>query len=230
MALSKAGLTKALKKYKPMQEQGKTVDEITTELQVDHNGYAEDEVKQILDALGIDSSDAATDFNDGNTPLEPSAENEQESKKTIQLPDHVSEKLQEASRSVGNYNQAQDLASILAGIDYKNLVGDNFKKYVELVGDRSFMVTDDRGKQKPIVGKLRQDQSYDFEQYRVKPVRKERFPGMKDSPWDFIGIEITKDKPEHTTRIPVSIALEFNAQILNAHSVAGHGKYYLLKK
>lgn len=225
MALSKAGLTKALKKYKPMQEQGKTVDEITTELQVDENGYEADEVKQILDALGIDSSDAATDFNDGGTlQSEETKQPEQNAQSHITPDPNFPKPPANASNNLGYQ------FDVLATIDYKNLVGDNFKKYVELVGDRSFMVTDELGRQKPIVGKLRQDQFYDFEQYRVKPVRKERFPGMKDSPWDFIGIEITKDKPEHTTRIPVSIALEFNAQILNAHSVAGNGKYYLLKK
>jgi hypothetical protein len=57
----------------------------------------------------------------------------------------------------------------------------------------------------------------------------ERFPGMENSPWDYVGLT-AEGKPLHTTRIPVKTALEFNRQILNAHSRAGHGKYYFLKK
>jgi hypothetical protein len=57
----------------------------------------------------------------------------------------------------------------------------------------------------------------------------ERFPGMKDSPWDYVGL-IAEGKTLHTTRIPLKTALEHNRQILNAHSRAGHGKYYFLKK
>jgi hypothetical protein len=71
---------------------------------------------------------------------------------------------------------------------------------------------------------------YDFELYAVRPVRVERYPGLKDSPVDFVGLTLRNTTPEHKTRIPVKIAKEYNGQILNQHSIAGHGKYYLLAK
>lgn len=197
MALSKAGLNKALKKYQPMLSAGKSIDEITTELQVDENGYDQDEIQQILKEL-----DPAS----GTPPPPPPP-------------------------PPGTGTKGPDELAELASIDYKNLKGEQFKKYVELVGDRSYRtVNDETGEELPVVGKLRQDKSYEFEQYRAVPIFKSRFPGIKDSPMDFIGVELLRDKPEHTTKIPVSVALEFNAQILNQHSRAGHGKYYLLKK
>jgi hypothetical protein len=119
----------------------------------------------------------------------------------------------------------------LSSYDYKNLVGKAFKEYVSLTGDRSFIEFDkETGKEIPVVGQLRQDDHYDFSLFRVDVVRKERFPGIKGTPIDFIGVKVKSDTPDHTTRIPVRMALEYNMQILNAHSVAGHGKYYLLKK
>lgn len=204
MALSKAGLKKALAKYQPLKDAGKTVEEITTELQVDENGYEEDDIKQILEGLGLGE---ASGDNGQAPPTPPVLGNE------------------------GEEIKEENPLAVLDSIDYKNLKGDNFKKYVELVGDRSYSTIDEEtGKEIPVVGKLRQDQSFDFQQFRAKPVFKDRFPGMENTPKDFVGIEIVRDAPEHTTRIPVHVALEFNAQILNQHSRAGHGRYYLLKK
>lgn len=119
----------------------------------------------------------------------------------------------------------------LSGFDYKALTGKKFREYVELVGDRSYVEFDaESGQEKGVVGKLLQNESFDFELFKVEVVRKQRFPGVKDTPMDFIGVKVKSDTPEHKTRIPISHALEYNAQILNAHSLAGHGKYYLLKK
>jgi hypothetical protein len=210
MALSKAGLNKALKKFQPMKDAGKTVEEITTEISIDENGYEPDEVKQLLEALGFE-------------------EEKPEPKPAPNLSASTGTKPPELP-ALENQSQSSDLASILAGIDYKNLKGETFKKYVQLVGDRSFVEINDEGKAVPVVGKLQQNDSFDFEQYRAKPIFKDRFPGMEGTPRDYVGIEIIRDKPEHTSRIPVSVALEFNAQILNQHSRAGHGRYYLLKK
>lgn len=127
--------------------------------------------------------------------------------------------------------EKDDDAIDLSQFDYKNLVGSNFKKYVELVGDRSYREFDaETGEEKPVVGKLKENDHYDFQQFRVDVVMKTRFPGVKDSPQDFIGIRVKNDKPEHTSRISIKTAHELNAQILNAHSRAGHGRYYLLKK
>lgn len=115
--------------------------------------------------------------------------------------------------------------------DYNDLTGANFKKYVELVGDKVFTVFDaESGEVTPVAGKLQQNEVYDFQQFRAVPVFKPRFPGMKGTPNDFNGIKLKNTIPEHTTRMSVANALEMNSQILNQHSVAGHGRYYLLKK
>jgi hypothetical protein len=119
----------------------------------------------------------------------------------------------------------------LEGFNYKDLTGGSFKKYVELVGDRSAVFEwDERGNPIPITSKLRQDDHYDFVLMRVDVVRKVRFPGVKDSPVDYVGLRVKDDTPIHTSRISVATALEYNAQIVNAHGIAGHGKYYFLKK
>lgn len=130
-----------------------------------------------------------------------------------------------------NQNDATETELDLSDFDYHNLTGDKFKKYVELAGDRSYRVVDkETGEETPIVGDLKENDIYTFVLHKVDVVMKPRFPGVKDTPMDFNGIKIKTDKPEHTTRIPVKTAHELNAQILNAHSRAGHGKYYLLKK
>lgn len=117
----------------------------------------------------------------------------------------------------------------LSEFNYKKLTGDSFKKYVELVGDRSYKEIVE-GEERPVRAKLLENDSYDFELYKAKPIRKARYTGVAGSPMDYIGLEIINDTPIHTSRMPVKNAQELNAQILNQHSIAGHGKYYLLKK
>jgi hypothetical protein len=119
----------------------------------------------------------------------------------------------------------------LSKFDYKNLTGESFKDYVHLVGDRSYVEVDrEEGTEKPVVGQLKANDMYDFQLHKVDVVMKVRFPGVAGSPSDFNGIKVKSETPELITRIPVKTALELNAQIMNAHSRAGHGKYYLLKK
>jgi len=116
----------------------------------------------------------------------------------------------------------------LSGYNYDNLVGDTFQKYVRLAGDHS--VTEIvEGKEVHIRGELMENKRYDFVLVKARPIIQDRFPGMKDTPRDYVGL-IAEGKPIHTTRIPVKTALEYNRQIMNAHSRAGHGKYYFLKK
>jgi hypothetical protein len=117
----------------------------------------------------------------------------------------------------------------LSEFDYKQLKGESFKKYAELVGDAAFRNIDENGEEKPVPGTLLADKEYDFHQFRVRPIFKIRFPGVKDSPKDFVGMELVNDVPIHTTRISVKTARSLNAQITNEHSRA-NGKYYLLKK
>jgi hypothetical protein len=114
--------------------------------------------------------------------------------------------------------------------NYESLTGENFKEYVRLVGDRSYTERNDEGKYVPVNGSLLQNDKYDFILLPAVPVMVERFPGMKDTPIDYIGIKAKTLTPIHRTRIPVSTALEYNAQIVNQHSRAGHGKYYFLAK
>ncbi len=122
-------------------------------------------------------------------------------------------------------NDALDLSEF----NYKLLKGESFKKYVELVGDRSYTEIVE-GEVIPVRGTLLENDQYDFEQYKVKPIRKMRYAGVEKSPMDYIGLELVNDTPIHVSRMTVKTALELNSQILNQHSIAGHGKYYLLKK
>lgn len=132
-----------------------------------------------------------------------------------------------ASEKSASPNDALELEKF----DYNNLTGPAFKEYVQLVGDRCFVIFDsETGEEKSVTGKLQQNEVFDFQQFRAQPVFKARFPGMKDTPNDFNGIKLKNTTPEHTTRMSVATALEMNSQILNQHSVAGHGRYYLLKK
>lgn len=118
----------------------------------------------------------------------------------------------------------------LEGFDYKNLTGEKFKEYVRLVGDRSYQEKNDVGKYVPVNGSLLLEEKYDFVLLPAQPVMVARFPGMENTPWDYIGVKAKGTDPIHTTRISVKTALEYNAQIINQHSRAGHGKYYFLKK
>ncbi len=112
--------------------------------------------------------------------------------------------------------------------DYRNLTGKSFKDYVTMVGDRNYGVFDEEtGHVSAVVPKLKENQMYDFAEYAVDVVMKDRFPGMAGSPRDFNGVKIKGDVLK-VTRIPLYMAHEMNAQILNAHSLSGKGKYLLL--
>ena len=94
----------------------------------------------------------------------------------------------------------------LSGFDYKSLTGDSFKKYDALVSAQN------------------QNEQFDFEQFRVTAVMKERYPGLPETPIDFDGITITNDKPVHTSRMTIKGVMNLNAQVRNTN------RYYLLKK
>jgi hypothetical protein len=122
------------------------------------------------------------------------------------------------------------------GFDYENLTGDAFQKYIHLTGDHAAIEMKDgkpviKNRQTvPVRGSLNLNKKYDFVLLPVMPVREERFPGVNESPVDYVGLKAKSLKPEHTTRITLKDALEYNRQIGNAHSIAGHGKYYFLKQ
>jgi hypothetical protein len=117
----------------------------------------------------------------------------------------------------------------LSSFNYNELTGESFKNYVKLAGDHSAMEIVE-GDVVPIRGSLEENKAYDFVLLKAVPVMQARFPGMENTPYDYVGIKVKEPKPIHTTRISVKTALEHNRQILNAHSRAGHGKYYFLKK
>lgn len=89
---------------------------------------------------------------------------------------------------------------------------------------------DDWERYKSQVSKLRQNDMYDFVLLRTVPIRVERYPGMKGSPVELVGLRIKDTTPVHVSRISVADAIRYNSQIENEHSIAGHGKYYFLKK
>jgi hypothetical protein len=120
-----------------------------------------------------------------------------------------------------NHNAQIDLK----GFDYLNLKGEAWKKYLELVGDYF-----DPDEKRHVTGSLQLYQLYDFKLYRAKPVIVERYPGIKDSPKDLVGIELVSEIHLNATRLELRHANDYNQQILNAHARAGHGKFYLLAK
>jgi len=118
----------------------------------------------------------------------------------------------------------------LSEFNYREMKGEVFEKYAKLVGDRSIKNLDDDGNQIPLLGSLPMDKEFDFVLLKAKPITKPRFAGIPDSPIDCIGIQALDLVPLHVTRTSIRHAVEFNAQIMNAHSRAGHGKYYFLKQ
>ncbi|MDN3658922.1 hypothetical protein QWZ08_24980 [Ferruginibacter paludis] len=125
------------------------------------------------------------------------------------------------------FDPANPNAIIKNDIDYANLVGPEFKRYLDLLES----LDPERG-HGPHTGHC-----FQFELYRAKPIRKVRFEGMEGSPMDFIGIMLKTmgerdrfEPPIVTTSITIRTARELNSQIVNAHGIAGHGTYYLLKK
>lgn len=115
----------------------------------------------------------------------------------------------------------------LSRFNYGNMVGQPFLDYMELIDS------------------LPMHEKYDFEQYKVSPVVRERFPGMKNTPIDVIGFTIRDNAPVKTTRILPAHARDNNGRIMEKHgfkSLVGaqwdknggnpnsYGLIYLLKK
>lgn len=123
-----------------------------------------------------------------------------------------------------NPNAILDLESF----DYHNpqgFKGEEFKQYNELLDSicNEFGTGEHPGK------------NFLFELHRAAPIRVERYPGMPNTPVDFVGVMIKTDQQKnssvvHKTNITIQQARIHNQQIHNAHSLAGYGTYYLLKK
>jgi hypothetical protein len=123
--------------------------------------------------------------------------------------------------AVAEFDPKNPNAVLNLDFDYNNLTGEEFKRYNELLESLC-----------PVLGiKEHTFKSFDFELYRAKPIFKERFPGLPNTPRDFIGIELIEDKqPLFKTRITIRNARDLNSQIINANHNSRWGKYYLLKK
>lgn len=106
------------------------------------------------------------------------------------------------------FNDSLDLKDF----DYENLNGESFKKYLDIVNN------------------LNGFEQRDFEQYMANGIfKKELDPSL--TPRDvLIGIKINLIKPVNTTRVPVRIARDLNAQIMDRNNPESNSRYYLLKK
>lgn len=207
----------AVTKYSPLKTAGAERKEISTTIQKEIKGISAADLKSILDQIfAADASNTAANASSPTPPAKKGGGSGGE-----KLPK------KNTAANASSPNDALDLK----GFNYKNLTGASFRKYVELVGDRGFVEIDEEtGKPIPVPGSLPQDGMFDFVQMKARPIIKDRFPGMPDTPKDYVGLQTIDDTPIHQSRMAIKQAHELNAQILNQHSIAGHGKYYFLKK
>lgn len=118
----------------------------------------------------------------------------------------------ECLKSYKAENPNECLKPILETFNYSNLTGEEFERYNEFIQQ----LCPDNGFADGSFKK------FDFTQIWVKPVRKIRYPGLKGSPVDFIGIEPKKGadgltaKPHiHKTRMELRHAKDLNKQVEN---------------
>lgn len=203
-------LKSAVGKYSELHAGGATPEQLTEVIAADEKKYTPGEIVEIINALQkgpqAPGTDKGTEGDKGEKPKRAA-------------------KLAVVEEKPASPNSELDLSQF----NYSEMKGDVFQAYVELVGDRSFHLIVE-GEEVPVRGQLREEAEYDFVLHKAVPIMKARFPGVRDTPWDMVGITMKEEKPIHKTRIAVRTALEMNAQILNAHSRAGHGKYYFLAK
>ena len=100
----------------------------------------------------------------------------------------------------------------LSGFDYDNLTGESFVEYDKLVNS------------------LNGFENRDFVQYLASGVFKTILDDNADKKIILVGIKINNIKPVNQTRIPVNIARNLNAQIMDRNNPASNSRYYLLKK
>lgn len=100
----------------------------------------------------------------------------------------------------------------LKDFDYDNLTGESFKKYQELVNS------------------LQGHENRDFVQYMASGVFNTILNDNADKEVVLVGIKINNIKPVNFTRVPVNVARNLNAQIMDRNNPASNSRYYLLKK
>lgn len=119
-----------------------------------------------------------------------------------------------------------DIADKLAAIDYRNLTGDNWGKYLDITEGEL-----PQGKKlAQRVGGLATNTLYDYVGYRCAAIKEELYEGVKDTPLIITGITLkTPDAPEIKTRITAGRAKLLNDQLPN-FTVVNSGIYYLITK
>lgn len=100
----------------------------------------------------------------------------------------------------------------LSKFDYDNLNGESFQEYQELVN------------------KLPGHENKDFVQYMASGVFKTILNDNADKEVILVGIKINNIKPVNHTRVPVNVARNLNAQIMDRNNPPSNSRYYLLKK
>jgi len=100
----------------------------------------------------------------------------------------------------------------LSSFDYDNLTGESFQKYQDLVNS------------------LPGHENKDFVQYMASGVFKTILNDNADKEVILIGIKINNIKPVNTTRVPVNVARNLNAQIMDRNNPPSNSRYFLLKK
>jgi hypothetical protein len=100
----------------------------------------------------------------------------------------------------------------LSNFDYDNLTGESFEKYQELVNS------------------LPGHENRDFVQYMASGVFKTILNDNADKEVVLVGIKINNIKPVNVTRVPVNVARNLNAQIMDRNNPSSNSRYFLLKK
>lgn len=100
----------------------------------------------------------------------------------------------------------------LSKFDYDNLTGEAWKEYREMFD------------------KLPGHENRDFVQYMASGVFKTVLNDNADKETVLVGIKLNQSKPVNHTRIPVHMARNLNAQIMDRNNPASNSRYYLLKK
>ena len=117
-------------------------------------------------------------------------------------------------------NPNSRIADKLKVLDYENLEGEELAKYYELLES------------------LPHSELYDFEVYKIKVRRQERFEGVPNSPIDVVGIILESTKPVISTRVYPKTAIAQNGRLergRNHFEIFGqqfheNKLFYLLKK
>lgn len=113
------------------------------------------------------------------------------------------------------------LAEVLEKFDYEKLVDKKHEEYNELIDELCPPLGIGEGTRR----------QFDWVVLKAEPIMKDRYPGLPNTPRDFVGIKLItgadgqKMAPIHPgTRMEMKHAVEMNKQLINTRRI------YLLKK